>query len=63
MEGKNEVRDKRGTDMCNQKRWAQIRLGAGGCSWRHGGHIPRRLSTINIFLICALLLTSKITSK
>lgn len=40
-----------------------IRLREGGCIWRHGGNIPRCLSTINIFLISALLLTSKITSK
>lgn len=46
-----------------------IRPGEGGClptlggGPAGGGNILRRLSTINIFLICALLLTSKITSK
>lgn len=52
-----------GLDRFNLKRCRAIRLGDGGYVWRHGGNIPRRLSTINIFLICALLLTSKITSK
>lgn len=50
---------KRGVERFNLKRWAAIRLG-----WLlHGGNNLRCLSTINIFLICALLLTSKITSK
>lgn len=47
-----------GVERFNLKRWV-IRLGG----LRHRGNNRRHLSTINIFLICALLLTSKITSK
>lgn len=54
-----ETEDMIGSIYRDGGRLEVVRVG----DWRHGGNIPRHLSTINIFLICALLLTSKITSK
>lgn len=55
----SETEDLIGSIKRDGERLDWVRVGV----WRHGGNIRRRLSTINIFLICALLLTSKITSK